>query len=181
MAGKIVSALYGLLAFGTFVFRELFFADFKVTDVTFKDAALFRYLPIEVLTVAESLAFVALLLLLLPLLRAFAVEHTGKGLRETDLVLRNDIHASFFKRIKSLGFFGVLYAVLRASEVFLLTMVDRHVITEDEANQEYAVGEVVYSAKYGGSWFILLVLGIALAAYVFFLIRSLREEMGEAE
>lgn len=181
LAGKIVSALYGVLAFGTFLFRELFFADFKVTDVAFKDAALLRYLPVEILTVAESLAFIALLCLLLPLLRAFATENTGKSLREADLVLRNDIHASFFKKIKHLGFFGIVYAVLRAAEVFLLTTVDRHVITEGEANQEYAVGEVVYSAKYGGSWFILLALGIALAAYVFFLIRSLREEMGEAE
>ncbi|MBO7171055.1 MAG: hypothetical protein J6W28_07760 [Clostridia bacterium] len=181
LAGKILSGVYGFFAFGTFVAREIFYSEFEVIDVAFRDAALFRYIPVEIFTVLESLAFIALLFLLLPVLKHFTVDNTGKNLRETDLVLRNDIHFSLFKKIKGLSSLGILYAVFRSVEVFLLTIVDRHVITESEANQEYGVGEVVYSSLYGGSWFILLALGVALAAYVFFLVRSLREEMGDTE
>lgn len=178
LAGRWVSGIYGVLTLSTFIARELFFYDFKITDVVFRDEALFRYIPVEILTVAESAALIAVLLLVCLALRDFVLAKTGKGLRETDLVLRNDVHHSLIKKIKGLGVFGILYAVFRAAEVFLLVAVDRHVITEDEANQHYGVGDVVYSPRYGGSWFILLVLGIALAAYVFFLVRSLREEMG---
>ena len=179
--GKWVSVVYGATALGTIVARDIFFTDFTVIDVAFRDEALFRYLPVEILTVIESALLIALVFLLCYVLRDFVLHNTGKGLRETDLILRNEIHASLIKKIKGLGVFGVLYAAARAAEVFLLTAVDKHVIAEDEANQYYGVGDVVYSSKYGGTWFILLTLGIAFAAYVFFLVRSLREEMGAEE
>lgn len=180
-AGKWLSCLYGTLALGTFIAREMFFANFKATDVAFRDEAFFRYLPVEILTVLESGALVALLLLVCSVLRDFVLAKTGRGLRETDLVLRNDVHFSLIKKIKGLGVLGILYAAARIAEVFLLTAVDRHVITEEEANQYYGVGDVVYSSRFGGSWFVLLILGIILSAYVFFLVRSLREEMGSED
>ena len=177
-AGRWISAVYGTAALATFVMREIYFADFTPIDVAFRDEALLRYTLVEALTVLESLLLIAVILLLCAVLRDFIKAKTGKGLRETDLVLRNNVHAALLLRLKRFGVLGVIYAICRAAEVFLLAAVERHVITEDEANQYYGVGDVVYSSRFGGSWFLLLCIGIALAVYLFFLLRAIRDEMG---
>ncbi len=179
IAGKTVSGVYAALSLATFVARERFFMDFTHIDVAFRDVALTRYLAVEIFTVAESLCFAAVILLLCAAMKGFITEKTGQNLREADLVLRNEIHTSLFKKLKGFGVAGVLFAILRTVDVFVLTLVDRHIITEAEANQHYSVGTVVYSSRYGGSWFVILAVGIAFAAYAIYLLRAIKEEMAE--
>jgi len=174
--GKLISLIYLALSVAENVLSASFFARFKLTDIAFRDAALGRYIPVVGLRLLESAFFFLCVLLLMALLRQFVLTHTGRGLRPQDLVIRNEVHATLLSRIKRLSVFSVIYALLRPISAVLMTVTTSHVVTEEEANQFYSEGETVYSSAFSWLWILLLVLGVALAVYAFYLIKEIKSE-----
>ena len=110
------------------------------------------------------------------ILKVFVTEQTGKTLRPEDLVIRNDIHADFFLRLKRFVFFGAVGAVLRPVSAVLMAISDRHVITEGEANDFYAEGAVLYSSRFSFLWIVLLVYSALFFVYALALFREMKNE-----
>ena len=116
--------------------------------------------------------------LVLRYLRIYTVRYTGKDLREADLALGNGLHAEIFARVRRFGILSAIYALLRPLSAVLMAVTSRHVITEEEANEFYAEGSVIYSSQFAWLWILLLVFGAALAAYAFSLFGQLKAESG---
>lgn len=173
---RTISLLYGVAAIAYAVASGLFFSQFKLTDIAYQDAAMHAYTPVLVTSIFEAVLFFGTVALLLKEMRAFVLAHTGKSLRTSDTVLRNEVHASLCKKIRSLGVFSFLYALLRPVCTFLLTLTDRHVVTKDEANAFYAEGSVIYSSRFSYLWIVVLVAGALLATYVYFLTDEAKSE-----
>lgn len=174
--GKILSLGYFAVSVTENVFTELFFAEFKLTDIAFRDAALVRYAPVVGLRLLESVLFFLTVLCAMQLLKDYILTHTGKGLRPEDLVLRNEVHEGLLKRVKRLSFFSAVYALLRPIVAALMAVTTRHVITEEQANQYYSEGTTVYSSAFSWLWIVLLVVGIAVAVYVLSLQSEVKTE-----
>lgn len=176
--GKILSILYLFVSLTENVFTTLFFADFKLTDVAFRDAALYKYAPVVGLRFLESVLLILTVLALASILKEFIVANTGKALRPEDLVLRNEIHEELLARTKKLSFLSVIYALARPVSAALMAVTTRHIITEEEANEFYSEGTTVYSSAFAWLWILLLVFGIALAVYAIFLVGEIKSETG---
>ncbi len=174
--GKIFSLLYLALSVTENIFSTRFFQNFEVTDVPFRDAALVQYVPVVALRLAESVLLVLTVCFLVKTLKEFILAQTGKTLRPEDLVLRNEVHTEFFKRVKRLTVFSVIYALLRPFVAAFMAVTTRHVITEAEANEFYSEGEIVYYPAFSQLWIVLLVVGAALAVYAIALVYDIKSE-----
>lgn len=179
--GHILSLGYFVLAALENVFSALFFKEFVHTDIAFRDAALVRYIPVVLLRLLESGLFFFTVFLVLKYLRIFTVRYTGRNLRDADLVSGNALHKELFFRIRRLGIYSAVYALLRPVSAVLMAVTSRHIITEDEANEFYAEGAIIYSSEFAWLWIVLLVGGIALAAYAISLFGELKREAGLAK
>lgn len=176
--GKILSLLYLVASILLTVASALFFKEFKYTDIAYRDAAYLQYIPVIVAYVVEAIFFVATVMTALASLRAYVKENTGKSLRAQDTVLRNEVHAELFGKVKRLGVFSVIYAVIRPVSAALLQFTERHVITAEEANDMYAEGAVVYSSRFAWLWILILAVGALVASLAFSLVKEIKLESG---
>ncbi len=170
LAYAVFSVLHG-------VTEKNFLASFTVIDVHKKSEAAAAYGLIEVTAVLESLALIALCVLLFYVLRDFSVRrlHDVAKERGRESYDKKTL-ASLLKPLKIMTFFGVVCAIWPTVEAFLMTLTERHVVTAEEANQYYAEGQVLYYSVFGGSWiigFCLTAIWVALGVYFIY---SLREE-----
>lgn len=179
--GKFFSVCYFATAIARTVFSSLFFADFTYTDIAYRDAALVRYLPVMITFMVEAVFFFLTVLMLLSLLRDFIVEKTGKSLLPKDTVIRNEVHATLFQKVKALGALALLNAAVRPITAYLMTITERHIITAEEANQYYSAGAAVDSPKYAWLWILVFVIGAAGAVYAYVLSRAIKIEAGLLE
>lgn len=171
-----IPMLYGIAAVAYAAANGLFFASFKLTDIAYHDAAKSAYTPVLVTSILEGVLFLATVAVLLRALRKFVLTNTGSSLRKSDTALRNEVHASLCKKTKRLGFFALIYAAMRPVCVFLLKLTDRHVITKEEANAFYTEGSVIYTSRFSYLWIVLLIAGVLLAAYTYFLTDEIKNE-----
>lgn len=174
--GKIFSLLYLGAAILRTVLSSLFFAKFTYPDIAHYDAALIRYIFLLAAFVLEAVFFVCTVGFVIAVLREFILANTGKSLRPQDTVLRNEVHTALFKRCKRLSVLSFIYAALRPLSSYLLTLTERHIITEDEANQFYSAGQAIDSSRFAWFWIVVLVVGIAFAVYAITLHRAIKIE-----
>lgn len=177
-SGRIISLIYLALSVMENVFSALFFKEFVHTDIAFRDAALVRYIPVVLSRLLESGLFFLTVFLILKYLRIFTVRYTGHDLRAADLASGNALHEELFLRVRRLGIYSAIYALLRPVSAVLMAITSRHVITEEEANEFYAEGAIIYSSSFAWLWILLLVGGIALAAYAISFFGELKREAG---
>lgn len=177
----LFSGVYFIVSLATAIFSALFHAKFKYTDILFRDAAYTAYIPVVIAQAIEAILFILVLFGIVRVLSGFVLAHTGKALRAEDLVLRNEVHATLFKRLRRLKVFGILYAILRPVSAVLMTVTERYVITEGEANDYYAEGTVLYSSRFSYLWIVLLVCGAALFAYALSLFNEMKNEANISE
>ena len=176
-AGKIFSLLYALASVGLAIATAIFFKDFKYTDIAYQDAALTHYIPVFVMSVLEAIFFFLTVLFALLALRDHILQNTGT-LPAAKTFSRDALHKELTLGVRRLGVFSALYAVFRPVCVFLMTVTDRHVITESEANQFYSEGEAIYATTFSWLWIVILAVGIALTAYAASLFRDIKAESG---
>ena len=176
-AGKVFSLLYAAVSIALTVYNDLFFDNFKYTDIAYQDAALAHYIPVLVLRSLEAILFFLTVLVLLFSLRDFVLRHTGKAPASKQFSPAR-LHKELNGGVIRLGIFSAIYALFRPVCAALMTITDRHVITESEANQFYSEGEAIYATTFSWLWIPILVLGIALVAYAASLFRQLKVESG---
>lgn len=176
LRGKILGALYAVASIARAILSMQFFERFSYVDVAFRDAALAKYMPVLIATLAEGILFFLTILSLLLYLKDFILANTGKSLRAKDTVIRNEVHTYLKKKNLRLGIIALVYAVLRPVTAYLLTIAESHTITKEEANQYYSVGSRVVTSKYAWLWILVLAVGIFMAAYAYFHTRAIKLE-----
>ncbi len=170
LAYAVFSVLHGVI-------ERNFLASFTVIDVHKKSEAATAYGLVEVTAALESLALIALCVLLFYLLRDFSVNRLNEIAAERGRESYDErTLASLLKPLRAMTFFGALTALWPTAEAFLMTLTERHVVTAEEANQYYAEGQVLYYSVFGGSWIIGFCLTAVWAALGIYFIYALREE-----
>ena len=157
-----------------------FFDKFKYTDIAYQDAALRHYIPVVALSILEAVFFFSSVLALLLCLRDYVVRYTGKA-PASEQFSPTRLHKELNGGVLRLGIFTALYAIFRPVCALLMTVTDRHVITESEANQFYSEGEAIYATTFSWLWIAILAAGIALAACAASLFRQIKTEAGLCE
>ena len=175
--GALSATLYGTLSVVANTLQANFLSEYTYTDVARRAEAWDAYLPVKVFGILEAVSLTVLLVLLFFALRDFIRGSVGASFDESNRALALSLQKELTFKARLFCILGTLSAVFFAVEKFLLTLVERHVITENEANQHYAEGTVLYIPVFGGSW----VLGLAVTAlwvcYGIYFISSLRSEL----
>ncbi len=175
--GAFSSLLYGALSLCTSVLQSRFLSEYTYTDVARRPEAANAYRAIEILGILEAVSLICLCVLCFFAMRAFIRKHVGASFDESNRSLALSLQRELCVKALLFTIFGAISATFFAAEKFLLTLVERHVITGDEANQYFSEGTVLYIPVFGGSW----VLGLAITAlwvcYGIYFISSLRSEL----
>lgn len=175
------SVLYGVLSVLTQASLKGYLAEYTYTDVARRPEARAAYLTVELLGVFEALMLIGLLVLLFLTVRDFIRCRVGADFDQSNASLAEDLQDELTFKAKLFTAFGVLSAVFFAVEKFLLTLVERHVITDTEANQYYEAGSVLYIPVFGSSWLIGLAVTALWVCYGIYFISSLRSELYATE
>ncbi len=179
--GALVSAVYGAVSACVGVLKTRFLGEYTYTDVSRRPEAASAYLPIELLGIAEAVALIALLVLLFFTLRDFIRKNVGAHFDEKNEKMAKALQKEYTVKAIILSVLGFLSAVFFALEKFLLTLTERHVITDAESNIHYAEGDIIYIPVFGGSWFFGLLVTALWVVYGIYFISSLRSELHAEE
>ena len=179
--GALVSVAYGASSVCVSKLTAKFLSSYTYTDVSRRPEAASAYLPIEILGVIEAVLLTALLVLLFFALRDFIRKNVGAHFDEKNEKMAKALQKEYTVKAIILSVLGFLSAVFFALEKFLLTLTERHVITDAESNIHYTEGEIIYIPVFGGSWFFGLFVTAVWVVYGIYFISSLRSELNAEE
>ena len=179
--GALTSTVYGVFSVLTGVLRSRFLEEYTYTDVSRRPEARAEYLSVEILGVLEAAALTALLVLLFFALRDFIRKNVGASFDENNKNTARALQKEYTVKALIFSAFGFICAVFFALEKFLLTLTERHVITDAESNIHYSEGTVLYIPVFGGSWFFGLLVTALWVVYGIYFISSLRSELNAEE
>ena len=177
LCGAGCALLYGGNSVTAALFQKAFLSEYTYTDVARRPEAASAYLPTKVFGILEALSLIALCLLLFFVLRDFIRKNVGATFDESNRALALSLQKELTIKAAILSALGSLSAIFFAAEKFLLTLVERHVITDAEANQYYTEGTVIYIPVFGGSWMLGLIFTALWVCYGIYFISSLRSEL----